>query len=186
MAARSAKEIIVLASPSRGGGMQCSSRHSHTSIARWALSSLQYRIATFALQRIFRFTPLGLAFCFFRFSNTHPLGTSVPLGMGSHKCLHAHHYIHGYIRIVHLHLRPATTESYTGPGCLPSKEMYTSEHYVSVSAQKKGGKPPKDLVADGVREKAPLPQKKGRCPNIVWTAPLFLPWLATYGEWSCV
>ena len=35
-----------------------------------ALSSLRYRIATFALQRTFRFTPLGLAFCFFRFSNT--------------------------------------------------------------------------------------------------------------------
>ena len=55
------------------------SRHSHTSIARWALSSLQYRIATFALQRTFRFTPLGLAFCFFRFSNTHthfPHGSS--------------------------------------------------------------------------------------------------------------
>ena len=43
------------------------SRHSHTSIARWALSSLHYRIATFALQRTFRFTPLGLAFCFFPF-----------------------------------------------------------------------------------------------------------------------
>ena len=35
------------------------SRHSHTSIARWALSSLHNRIATFALQRTFRFTPLG-------------------------------------------------------------------------------------------------------------------------------
>ena len=46
------------------------SRHSHTSIARRALSSLQYRIATFALQRTFRFTPLGLAFCFFRFSKS--------------------------------------------------------------------------------------------------------------------
>ena len=32
---------------------------------------LQSRIATFAPQRTFRFTPLGLAFCFFRFSNTH-------------------------------------------------------------------------------------------------------------------
>ena len=30
-----------------------------------ALSSLRYRIATFALQRTFRFTPLALAFCFF-------------------------------------------------------------------------------------------------------------------------
>ena len=37
----------------------------------WNYNSLQYRIATFALQRTFRFTPLGLAFCFFRFSNTH-------------------------------------------------------------------------------------------------------------------
>ena len=37
------------------------------------LSSLHYRIATFALQRTFRFTPLGLAFCFFRFGNTHLL-----------------------------------------------------------------------------------------------------------------
>ena len=36
-------------------------------IAGWALSSLHYRIATFALQRTFRFTPLGLAFCFFPF-----------------------------------------------------------------------------------------------------------------------
>ena len=42
----------------------------YTSIARRALSSLQYRVATFALQRTFRFTSLGLAFCFFRFSNT--------------------------------------------------------------------------------------------------------------------
>ena len=33
-------------------------------------AALQYRIATFALQRSFRFTLLGLAFCFFRFSNT--------------------------------------------------------------------------------------------------------------------
>ena len=40
-------------------------------IAQWALSSLRYRIANFALQRTFRFTPLGLAFCFFPFSNTH-------------------------------------------------------------------------------------------------------------------
>ena len=44
---------------------------SHTSIARRALSLLRYRIANFALQRTFRFTPLGLAFCFFPFSNTH-------------------------------------------------------------------------------------------------------------------
>ena len=43
------------------------------STARWALSSLYSRIATFALQRTFRFTPLGLAFCFFRFGNTHLL-----------------------------------------------------------------------------------------------------------------
>ena len=41
------------------------------SIARWALSSLRFRIANFALQRSFRFTPLDLAFCFFPFSNTH-------------------------------------------------------------------------------------------------------------------
>ena len=40
---------------------------SHTSIAGWALSSLHYRNTTFALQRTFRFTPLGLAFCFFPF-----------------------------------------------------------------------------------------------------------------------
>ena len=49
------------------------SRHAHISIARWALSSLRSRIATFALQRTFRFTPLGLAFCFFPFSNTSTL-----------------------------------------------------------------------------------------------------------------
>ena len=55
------------------------SRHSHTSTARWALSSLRSRIATFALQRTFRFTPLGLAFCFQplliqspRSTTTHP------------------------------------------------------------------------------------------------------------------
>ena len=39
----------------------------------WVRGSLltKYRIATFAPQRTFSFTPLGLAFCFFRFSNTH-------------------------------------------------------------------------------------------------------------------
>ena len=47
------------------------SQHSHTSIARRALSPQRYRIANFALQRTFRFAPVGLAFCFFPFSNTH-------------------------------------------------------------------------------------------------------------------
>ena len=47
------------------------SRHSHTSIARWALSSLHYRIATFALQRTFRFNPLGLLSAFFVLVHTH-------------------------------------------------------------------------------------------------------------------
>ena len=45
------------------------------SIAQWALYSQRYRIANFALQRTFRFTPLGLAFCFFPFSNTHTART---------------------------------------------------------------------------------------------------------------
>ena len=42
----------------------------------WVRGSLltKYRIATFAPQRTFSFTPLGLAFCFFRFSNTHTPG----------------------------------------------------------------------------------------------------------------
>ena len=45
------------------------------SIAQWALYSQRYRNANFALQRTFRFTPLGLAFCFFPFSNTHTART---------------------------------------------------------------------------------------------------------------
>ena len=47
-----------------------------------ALSSLRYRIANFALQRTFRFTPLGLAFCFFPFSNTHNHGCRSILWVG--------------------------------------------------------------------------------------------------------
>ena len=50
---------------------------------------LLYRIATFALQRTFRFTPLGLAFCFFRFRNTHLAEGTVMGGQHTHENVHS-------------------------------------------------------------------------------------------------
>ena len=83
------------------------SRHSHTSIARRALSSLRYRIANFALQRTFK---LGL-----------PLWAS--LSAFSRLVIHLGHSSHPF----HPHLQNGLFSLRERPACIHNRSCYSDD-----------------------------------------------------------